>query len=152
MTGAEVWADGPRGAERVAPWRLRAQVVLAVEGAGCHGCVQLAAEAVQRAAWWAGWGVELLLLCEGPPLPVPAHQARDPRGRTRGGADAVCLVFDRRGRPAGRWVLTHPHRLPWEELDALVRWVGVQEPECGTCVVEPAWEELDREESAWKST
>jgi hypothetical protein len=152
VTGAEVWVQGPRGAERVAPWRLRAHVVAAVEGAGCRGCEQLAAETAQRAASWAAWGVEFLLLCEGAPLPVPARQARDPEGRTRGGADAVWVVFDRRGQPVGRWALTHPHRPPWEELDALVRWVGVQEPECGTCVVEPAWEHLRREELAWKST
>lgn len=77
-------------------------------------------------------------------------RARDPL--VGAGGEAVLLVVDRRGQVVARWALAHPQTPDWHQVDEMVRWVGIQEPECGACSVEPAWEEASSEEAAWKCT
>jgi len=103
------------------------------------------------------WGVGLVGVREEPePLVELARQLYDPTGRTRAewdpDADAVVLAFDRRGQAAAAWVLRHPTLPDWEQLEATVRWVGVQEPECGTCAPEPPWQFPEGQEAVWRST
>jgi len=152
VTGT-VWVDG----QAVPAWRLRACVLVALHGPRCPGCADLARELCRRAGMWERWGVRVLVLREdAEPFPGQVPQAQDPGGRTRRtwapGVDAFLAVVDRRGVEAGRWAWDHPRAPDWFQVDEAVRWVGTQEPECGTCVVEPAWEPRYTEEAVWKST
>ncbi|MFN3285056.1 MAG: hypothetical protein ACK45F_02100 [bacterium] len=157
MRPGTVWVEDGGRVQTLPGWRLHARVVLVVHGPSCSDCAQVVRAAGRRAAAWASWGVEALGVREeeaGVDAPFP--QVRDPTGRTRrqygAEADAVVLVLDRRGEVAACWALAHPREPDWEQVDAAVRWVGVQEPECGTCAVEPAWQQLSGEETVWKCT
>ncbi len=122
-------------------------MVVAVHGPGCGFCAEMAEQARRRAAGWRTWGVELVVLRESPrPLQLPVPQLLDPAGRTReqfgAQVDAALLVVDRRGVVVGWWPVVHPEEPEWSQVDATARWVGVQEPECGTCGAEESWERL----------
>ncbi len=141
------------GGRSVPGWRLAARVLLVEHGGGCRACAELVEQVRTRAERWERWGVRLLVVGDGEEracsnLPGAGPCTADAR-ETGGGA--VLLVVDRRGQVAGRWDVIHPETPDWREVDETVRWVGVQEPECGTCSVEPAWEEA-AEEAVWKST
>lgn len=134
-------------------WRLAAHVVPTVCHEACPSCAEVAEQFRVRAERWDRWGVRALLR-EGPDVFHPRMPgASDPLVGTCGaGGEAVLLVVDRRGQVIARWALAHPQTPDWREVDETVRWVGIQEPECGACSVEPAWEEASREETAWKCT
>ncbi len=157
MNSASVWLQDGDRVQVLPSWRLHARVVLVLHGPGCWDCAQVARAAGRRAGAWSSWGVEALVVREEEAaVDAPIPQVRDPAGRTRQrhspGADALVLVFDRRGEVAACWTLAHPREPDWEQVDATVRWVGVQEPECGTCAVEPAWQQLSGEERIWRCT
>ena len=148
-----VWADG----RAVPAWRLRAHVLAALHGPRCPDCADLAQEVCRRAEAWELWGVRVLVLRRTEePFPGQVPQAQDPGGRTgktwAAGADGFLAVVDRRCAEAARWAWDHPQAPEWSQVDEAVRWVGIQEPECGTCVVEPGWEPRCTEEGEWKST
>ena len=39
------------------------------------------------------------------------------------------------------WSLRHPDPVDWHEVAETVKWVAVQEPECGACAVLPGWDD-----------
>lgn len=130
-------------------FRFRHDLLLVMlHGPGCPHCVQLAEEMAAHRNDWEDWGTTALLLQSesGAPMAGPFRVGVDPDGAARrqyaGGkeADAVLAILDHRGRFMEGWALTHPEPVDWHEVAETVRWVAIQEPECGACEVLPGWE------------
>ncbi|HZP81458.1 MAG TPA: hypothetical protein VFB21_07465 [Chthonomonadaceae bacterium] len=119
-----------------------------LHGPSCPGCARIAAELAAHRQELEAWGGEVLVLHEEETAfaDLPFRQERDPGGRTRrafGGADADAVIacLDFRGLLMDGWALRHPEPVDWHEVAETARWVAVQEPECGTCVIAPGWDE-----------
>jgi hypothetical protein len=105
---------------------------------------------VQRRDDWEGWQTAALVLHSEPEMfpDLPFRQARDEGAavRTRyaaagAPADVALAVIEHRGRFMDGWSLAHPAPVDWREVAETVRWVAVQEPECGACAPLPGWDE-----------
>ncbi len=134
------------GIERWPSWRLRTHVLVFLHGPSCGWCAVVARQVAERTSRWGTWGVDVVLVREeAAAFERGLREAQVPEGeglrRWAPGDGVLVAVLDRRGSVAGSWALRHPHELNWHEVDETVRWVGVQEPECGTCAPEPAWTE-----------
>ncbi|MDR7416652.1 MAG: hypothetical protein QN193_08275 [Armatimonadota bacterium] len=130
-------------------WAFHRPVLLVmVHGPTCPACGRLIRELLQRVPAYRVWEGEPVVLHSEPDpfLDLPLSQLRDPAGANRrayGGreAEAVLACVDARGIYWEGWWLRHPDPVDWREVEETVRWVAVQEPECATCTVEPAWEQ-----------
>ena len=127
-------------------------LLVLLHGPGCPDCARLAEQLVVHREDWEGWGTALLVLHEEAECFSDAffRQGRDVDGAVRAGyggppADVVLAVIEHRGRLMDGWSLTHPEPVDWREVAETVRWVAVQEPECGACEVLPGWDEADTE-------
>ncbi|HVK02291.1 MAG TPA: hypothetical protein VM490_02355, partial [Armatimonadaceae bacterium] len=139
---------------RLRDYSFRRDLVLAMlHGPDCSHCARIARELDAQRADREDWGTTLLVLRRDPePFPdapgIP-RQARDADGavyRRYAGEDdpdaqgVLLLVLDHRGRFMDGWILRHPEPVDWHEVAETVRWVAIQEPECGNCSVLPAWD------------
>ncbi len=131
------------------PWTFHRPVLLVmVEGLKCGVCARVVGELAGHAPDYRAWEVEPVVLRADPePFPdLPVRQLRDPEGATRrayggGEAEVVLACLDARGVFWEGWRIPHPDPVDWREVAETVRWVSIQEPECATCSVEPAWEQ-----------
>lgn len=134
-----------------------------LHGPKCAPCQQTATQLLEHASLWRSWGVQDLLLFKEPlydaniPIPQAAGFATEELGLQQN--EVAFLFLDFRGCYMGGWVIKHegekenkPTRrnapltpMDWGELEQTARWVATQEPECGTCSVDPLWEEAFRE-------
>lgn len=119
-----------------------------LHGPACPDCAQIAAELASHRQEMEAWGGEVLVLRQEDAefSDLPFHQEHDPGGSVRrafGGAsaDAVIACLDFRGLLMDGWALRHPEPVDWHEVAETVRWVAIQEPECGSCVIAPGWDE-----------
>jgi hypothetical protein len=128
-------------------YRFRLDVLLfALHGPGCLHCVKIVGEMAQHRNDWEAWGTSLLLArLEEKPFDAPFRQAHDSKGVLRrpytgdSDADVMIAVLDHRSRFMEGWSLDHPNPVDWREIAETVRWVAIQEPECGACEVLPGW-------------
>ncbi|GAB4462686.1 MAG: hypothetical protein OHK0029_29990 [Armatimonadaceae bacterium] len=59
-----------------------------------------------------------------------------------GEQDRIVAVFlDFRGTVMETFIATESSPLNWHETAETVRWIAVQEPECGVCGVDPVWQQ-----------
>ena len=121
-------------------------LLVCLHGPHCSDCTRIVHELIQHRDDWESWGMALLVLhSEKEPFAVPFRQAQDAGGEVRrryGGpeADIAIAAIEHRGRLMDGWTLTHPDGVDWHEVAETVRWVAVQEPECGACEVLPGWD------------
>lgn len=122
-------------------------LLFCLHGPHCPECARIVQKMTEQRDDWESWGTTLLLLhAENEPFSAPFRQAQDAGSAVRrryGGpeADAVIAVIEHRGRLMDGWTLAHPDPADWHEVAETVRWVAVQEPECGACEVLPGWDE-----------
>ena len=122
-------------------------LLVCLHGPRCPHCARIAEELGAHREDWEGWGTALLVLHSEPePFALDARQAYDEAGEVReryggAGADVAVAVIEHRGRLMDGWRLTHPAPVDWREVAETVRWVAVQEPECGACAVLPGWDD-----------
>ena len=123
-------------------------LLVVLHGPGCPHCARTVAELAEHRDDWEGWGTGLLVLHSEPNGFENAffRQAHDEGDAVRqryapAGADVVLALIDHRGRFMDGWSLQHSEPVDWHEVSETVRWVAVQEPECGACEVLPAWDE-----------
>lgn len=123
-------------------------LLVALHGPGCPFCAQIVEELSAHRDDWEGWDTALLLLLSDPGagFAFPFLQASDPKGAVRlrysgAEADVALAVIEHRGRFMDGWSLQHPAPVDWHEVAETVRWVAVQEPECGACEVLPGYDE-----------
>lgn len=135
---------------RMRNYSFRNDLLLALLPAGAHG-ERVARGLVEHRADWEGWGTAVLALRRDPePLAgFPFRQAHDAAGAVArlygvapegGSGDAVLAVLDHRGRFMDGWRIPEGTEPDWREVAETVRWVAVQEPECGACGVLEGWE------------
>ncbi|CEK17072.1 hypothetical protein CWRG_01712 [Chthonomonas calidirosea] len=106
-------------------------LLLLLHGPACAYCQTIEAQLQERRAIREAWGTQLAVLYEetaGIALPKAEEEIA-----------LLCLDF--RGCFMDGWTLVHPDEVDWQEIEETVRWVAIQEPECGTCYIEPAWQE-----------
>ena len=123
-------------------------LLVCLHGPHCPHCVRIAEEMAAHREDWEGWDTALLVLHSDPePFPQSFRQGHDAGGEIRARyartdeADVVLAVIEHRGRFMDGWSLRHPEPVDWHEVAETVRWVAVQEPECGACAVLPGWDE-----------
>lgn len=123
-------------------------LLVSLHGPNCSFCTQIAEELSAHRDDWESWGTALLVLLSEPGIgfDLPFAQAHDPGGIVRErysgeASDVMLAVIEQRGRLMDGWSLHHPEPVDWHEIAETVRWVAVQEPECGTCEVLPGYEE-----------
>ena len=125
----------------------RDMLLLFLHGPGCPHCSKIAGELAEHRGDWEGWATGLLVVHGELPGFEDAffRQAHDEGDAVRqryapADADVVVAVIDHRARFMDGWSLQHPEPVDWHEVAETVRWVAVQEPECGACEVLPAWD------------
>lgn len=135
---------------RLRDYSFRSDLLLFIlHGPDCPHCVRIAQEMAERREDWEGWGASLLVLHTGD---TPFPDAFFRQGHDEGGAtlrrycmdetaEVAIAVIEHRGRLMDGWSLRHPAPVDWHEVAETVRWVAVQEPECGACHVLPEWDE-----------
>ena len=126
--------------------RQRNLLLLLLHGAACAACARIAEELIDRRLEVEEWDSEILVIRSGgEPFPTSISQALDSEAIAQNAydphSDAVIAVLDFRGRLMDGWSLRHPEPVDWREVTETVRWVATQEPECGTCVIAPGWDE-----------
>jgi hypothetical protein len=131
-------------------YRFRHDLLLIrLHGPGCAACRVIAEEIRSHRRDWEKWETRLLVVQSETDalLDVPGRIAFDPEGslprdyRAGEGEDLLAAVLDHRGRFMEGWSLAHPDSIDWREASETVRWVAIQEPECGACEVLPGWAE-----------
>lgn len=106
-------------------------LLLLLHSPTCPHCRTIEAQLQERRSLWEAWGTQVAVPYEvGEGIAVP--KAKE---------DIAFLCLDFRGCFMDGWTLVHPDEVDWHEIEETVRWVAIQEPECGTCSIEPAWEE-----------
>ena len=90
------------------------------------------------------WDCEILLARSGGErFPVAIPQAADSPESVKvdyaPDSDVILACIDFRGRLMDGWSLNHPEDVDWREVTETVRWIAIQEPECGTCVILEGW-------------
>jgi len=132
---------------RMRDYSFRNDLLLALLPAGEHG-EHIARGLVEHRAKWEGWGTAVLALRRGPePLAdFPFRQAHDAGtvarlyGADHDAGDAILAVLDHRGRFMDGWRVPIGTEPDWHEVAETVRWVAVQEPECGACALAEGWD------------
>src|SRR5579875_518686 len=108
-------------------------LLLLLHSPTCAHCQTIEAQLQERRSLWEAWGTQVAVLYEGTAgIVFPKAEA-----------EIALLCLDFRGCFMDGWTLVHPDQVDWHEIEETVRWVAIQEPECGTCSVDPGWEEKD---------
>jgi hypothetical protein len=123
-------------------------LLVMLHGPNCPHCADLLREMNDHRQDWEAWETSLLVLLSeaGAAEATPFRIGYDPDGAIRSrfagdlNADGVVSVVDHRGRFMEGWSFVHPEPVDWHEVAETVRWVAVQEPECGACEVLPGWD------------
>jgi hypothetical protein len=126
--------------------RQRSLLLIFLHDSFCAHCREVVEGLVRNREEIESWDFEILLARSGSGrFPVEIPQSADSMQSVKGdyapGSDVVLACIDFRGRLMDGWSLNHPEGVDWREVTETVRWVAIQEPECGTCVIAEGWDE-----------
>jgi hypothetical protein len=129
-------------------YRTRQQnlLLMILHDARCEHCREMVEDLSAFRSAIESWDSAILILRTGAAgfdTPVPQAVDRSALGRLHSEGEAIDTVIaalDFRGRLMEGWSLRHPEQVDWKNIVESVKWVAIQEPECGTCVIAPGWE------------
>ena len=127
--------------------RQQSLFLVILHGPSCPDCAALVNGIALIREEVESWDCDILLIrSEETPFSSDLVQAADSAECVNGvyapGSSAAIACIDFRGRFMEGWSLSHPEHADWREVTETVRWMAIQEPECGTCIIAEGWGEL----------